>query len=233
MNSLLFTLAMVVVGALSVSADEFEDHPFVMSQPENLVQRTLLLARAARQKVVDKGCEVNLCFGIDGSNSTNPIEFKKQVDFVDLMVNILTTDEGGNFCAVQYSTFNSAISSLTSKKKSFIRKLHRAVQNGGLSNIGGALGYLHFQLRPRVEDANKIVLLGDGFDSQGADPVLVANRIHLEGTTDICAVEVGNADSELLAKITGDENRVVHLDNFFELGEIIVGLVNDICGYQS
>lgn len=188
--------------------------------------------RALRQNVVDNGCDINLCFAIDGSGSVTPAQFQKQKDFVDLIVNILTTDEPGNFCAVQYGTSLKAISPLTKKRNRFLKKLQRSKQVGGLSNVAGGLGYTGFQLRPRVEDANKVIILGDGFDSIGFRPKVVATQI-LEDDVDICAVAVGISDVEGLNAITGDPGRVVRLKDFFDLGEIVVDVVNDACGYYA
>lgn len=224
MNSVLVGFLFATVCFVSASAN-WENNPYVTTDPELLKE-----LRGLRQKVVDRGCDINLCFAIDGSGSVTPAQFQKQKDFVDLIVNIITTDEPGNYCAVQYGTSLRAISPLTKKKGKFIRKLHKSKQVGGLSNIAGALGYTGFQLRPRTEDANKLVILGDGFDSIGFRPRKISTRILSEGI-DICAIAVGPSDVQGLNAITGDPGRVLRLASFFELSEIIVDIVNDACGY--
>lgn len=233
MNSFLTLTLAAALCALTAAAtvESWEMNAIVQEDIATNVTRLTEL-RALRQNVRDRGCDINLCFAIDGSGSVTPAQFQKQKDFVDLIINILTTDEPGNFCAVQYGTSLRSISPLTRRKNRFVRKLDRSRQVGGLSNIAGALGYTGFQLRPRKEDANKLIVLGDGFNSIGFEPRKVARQVLEEGIS-ICAVAVGESDVEGLNAITGDPGRVVRLNDFFDLGEIVVDVVNDACGFYA
>lgn len=211
------------------SPEPWESNPLIVNRSTTNPE-LLRRLRALRQNVRDKGCEVNLCFALQGDEFITESEFQAQKDFVDLIVAILTTDEPGNFCAVQYGRTTKFISSLTKNKIRFLNRVANAKQVKGLqTNIAAALGYTGFQLRPRIEDANKIILLGDGLETIGFRPRRVAKRV-LEDGTGICAVAVGGFSTDALLSIVKDENLIFEIDEFFDLAEVIYGFVTDICG---
>lgn len=235
MNSFaVFFLALITIIVASVDAKPWFKNPLLKKIKRETRPKVLKQLRALRQNVRDKGCDVNLCFALQGDDFITDKEFQDQKDFVDLMVAILTTDEPGNYCAVQYGRTTYPISPLTFKKSQFLRNIQRVRKIGGLdTNIAGALAYTGFQLRPRVEDANKIIILGDGLESVGFRPKRIAKRVHKDGI-DISAVAVGGASYPALKEIVGyDKNKVVEIDEFFELAEIVVGLVTDVCGFKG
>lgn len=209
--------------------EEWEHNPLVerITDPEILKQ-----LRGLRQRVRDTGCDVNMCFAFQGDDFISDEEFEDQKNFADLLIAILTTDMPGNYCAVQYGLTTKAISPLIGDKLKFLESLRKAKRVGGFdTNIAAALGYTGFQLRPRTEDANKIIILGDGLESVGFAPIEIAKRIRKQGTN-ICAVAIGGYSTDSLLKIVGeDENKIVEIDYFFELAEVINGLVFDVCGY--
>lgn len=225
-------LATYIIGflvSLSSAVEPWEGNPLINSSTDPEI---LLKLRALTQNVRDRGCEVNLCFALQGDDFVTEAEYQAQKDFVDLIVAILTTDEPGNFCAVQYGRTTGRISPLTQYKIPFLNKVANAKQVGGLqTNIAAALGYTGFQLRPRKEDANKVILLGDGLETIGFAPRFVARRIRKEGIR-ICAVAIGGFSTNALRAITGDGNLIFEIDSFFDLAEVVVGFVNDVCGLQ-
>lgn len=224
-SKIALTLLLVIfsLNDLGKAQEDWETNPLI-TDPEALKR-----LRALRQNVVDNGCEVNLCFALQGDDFITDVEFDAQKNFVDLIVAILTTDEPGNYCAVQYGRTTGPISNLTSDKIEFLNRVASTNRVGGLeTNIAAALGYTGFQLRPRVEDSNKIILLGDGLETIGFAPRKIAEIIREEGTG-ICAVAVGGFSTEALEDITGDPNLIFEIDEFFDLGEVVVGFVNDIC----
>ena len=223
--ALIFTLVFV-----STEAQWWGKNPLLRETNVTVLRQI----RALRQRVRDTGCDINLCFALQGDDFITDKQFQDQIDFVDLMIAILTTDKSGNYCAVQYGSTTSPISPLTFKKWRFLRKLRKAKRVGGLdTNVAGALGYTGFQLLPRDDDANKVIILGDGLESVGFRPKRIAKRI-LKGGIDISAVAVGGASYDALKDIVGgDSNKIVPIDGFFELAEIVVGLVVDVCGYYD
>lgn len=230
LKAFLFVFLAAVLSAANFAhaQDRIADNPLVNGSTDPNLLRDL---RALAQNVRDRGCDVNLCFALQGDDYITDFEFESQKNFVDLIIAILTTDQPGNFCAVQYGRTTRAISRLTRNKNQFLNRLDRATRVGGFdTNIAAALGYTGFQLRARTEDARKLIILGDGLETIGFRPRRIARRIRSEGTR-ICAVAVGGFDTEALEDITGDPNLVLKIDEFFELAEIVVGLVNDVCGF--
>lgn len=235
-----FFIFLLICSAIPCLADGHEEHaedhaawesnPLLMTtNPE-----TLRKLRAVAQNVNDFGCEINLCFALQGDKFLTDQDFEDQKNFVDLMIAILTTDKPGNYAGVQYGRTTSSISKLVGDKEKFLEKLHESNRVGGThTNIASALGYCGFQLRPRHEDANKIIVLGDGLDSVGFRPKFVANRVRKD-KIDISAVAVGTSVSYtgLIEVVGGDPNKVVTIDGFFELGEIVVGLITNVCGFD-
>lgn len=222
-------LAVIACISVTVNAQTWVNNSLIKSSTDPNILRKL---RALTQDVRDKGCEVNLCFALQGDDFITDNEFQAQKDFVDLIVAILTTDEPGNFCAVQYGRTTRPISPLTKRKIRFLNKVARAKRVGGLqTNIAAALGYTGFQLRPRQEDANKIIILGDGLETIGFRPRFVARRVRKDGTR-ICAVAVGGFSTAALKDITKDPNLIFEIDDFFDLAEVVVGFVNDVCGFR-
>lgn len=208
-------------------AEEWETSEILQSVPVSV----LIELRALRQDVVTKGCPVNLCFALQGDKHITDDEYRQQKNFVDLVVAITTTDDRGNFCAVQYGRSNKAISALSKKKIKFLNKMQRSRRVGGSgSNIAGALAYAGFQVRTRARNPRKIILFGDGFSNIGAEPTEVAATIREEGT-EICAIAVGDYDLDKLADITTSRNRVLGIRDYYDLGEIIVATVYDVCSY--
>lgn len=188
--------------------------------------------RALRQRVISDGCPVNLCFAIQGDKFINNKQFQLQKDFIEVVLAITTTDDSGNFCAVQYGRTTTAISPLTSSKTKFLNAVQDAEKVGGeATNVAAALSYTGFQVRTRGNDPRKVVLLGDGVQTVGGAPERVGKRMLNEGTN-ICAVAIGRAKNfDALNIITGSAERVVRIGGFFELGEIVIAIVEDVCGY--
>lgn len=243
MFNVIFSIAVLIglygVGALPVSSisvgglsavrnvDDWlktvEDNQFFPTDPEEL--RKL---RALRQAVVDNGCEINMCFALDGSGSIDTDEYQDQKDFVDFIVAITLTANPGNYAGVQYHNHITPISFLTDDRFSFLSKLHASTRRGGSTNISAGLGFCIFQLLPRTEDANKVIILGDGFGNIGFDPEdVVGDFLDIGGQ--ISAVAVGSSDTPQLEAITGSPDRVFTIEGFYALGEVILALVENVC----
>lgn len=73
--------------------------------------------------------------------------------------------------------------------------------------------------------------MGDGLQCIRFSPKHIAKTIR-EDCTDIFAIAVGGFSVAALKNIVdGDLNKIVTIDGFFDLDEVIAGLVNDVCGY--
>lgn len=211
-----------------VQREAWESNPLLADFPPAFFRDL----RSLRQEVRTRGCPINLCFALQGDNFVNPVDFTAQKNFIELVVAITTTDDPGNYCAVQYGRTTRPISKLQKKKIKFLNKVQRTRQVGGYeTNIASALAYAQFQLRPRLDDPRKIILFGDGLDTVGENPITVAKDLRAEGT-ELCAVKVGDIEnSKALRDITGSDNRVLSIKQYLDAGEIIVAIVHDVCSY--
>jgi len=196
----------------------------------------LLIARGLRQRVIAQGsCNPNLCFALDGSGSISEADFTSQKDFVQLVAAIVGVDTDAAFAAVQYGLRNIGISSLTNDVDQFLLDVDASELEGAPRTfVAAGLGFCINELRPRTEDANKIVLLGDGRSNFGGNPVPIAKTFR-EPTGDgaICAVAVGFTDLSVLNGITGSSTRVLNIDGYFELLDILDQVVTEICEFAD
>lgn len=182
----------------------------------------------------DKGWDFNFCFALQGDNSVTDEEFEDQKKFVDLTVSILSPYKHGNFCAVQYGKKIGPISPLTSGELQFLRDLGRQKRVGGTStNIGPALRHVASQFPARERKNNKLIILGDNFMSDDFVPKLLPWKLRTE-SVDLYIVAIGGLDFGLVKNLVqGDVNKVIEIDDFFELEEIIIGLLIGVCGFYD
>jgi len=196
----------------------------------------LLLARGIRQRVINQGsCNPNICFALDGSGSISPEEYKMQKEFVELIAGITSVDTDVGYAAVQYGLRNVGISSLTNDANQFLLDVAASnLARAPRTFIAAGLGFCIQELRARPEDANKIVLLGDGRSNFGGDPVPIARTFRPpRGNGSICAVGIGFRDRRVLRRIAGNRNRVLAINDYFELLDILDQVVTEICGLHD
>lgn len=205
---------------------------FAVSVPEGRFIPTSI-KQAAMKRVQAEGCNANICFGIDGSGSVNLTEFQKAKDFVKDIVDIIAVDQEAEFCAVQFSLTNDAISPLTADKFAFLNALAREPYiSGGATAIGAAIVYSDFQLSRRLGEANKIVVITDGRNNAGGDPVRRANNFRRRDPNGrVCAVGIGKTLKAPLEEIAAGEP-VLEVDEYVQLATIVDNLVNAVCGYN-
>ena len=75
--------------------------------------------------------------------------------------------------------------------------------------------------------------MGDGRNNMGGSPVKRAN-IFRQRTDNACVstVGVGFKNKYILKQIAGSYSRVFTVDDYFELSDLVDGLVKDICGFS-
>lgn len=182
-----------------------------------------------RMDVQEFGCEINLCFVLDGSQQITPDQYQDQKNFADLIVAITTTDEPANYCAVQYNDFYTPISPRTGDQLKFLEKLHRSTQvpqAASRVNVDRGFRYVVNQLLDRGEVANKVVFFSKGGRKFGPGPKQISSYFQ-RNDGGICGVVVGNDNTKFLEKIA--PGAVVNFDGFFDLSEIVVAVVSDLC----
>lgn len=174
------------------------------------------------------GCDTNLCFALQGGDRVNNNQYGLQINFVDIVMNIITVDKPANYAAVQYHSSTTGISQLVNSKKTFVERLHKSKRIAGGNNIAAGMRFCTKQLSPHRGDANKLVVLGNGFAKVTKDQVQAAKQFFRSGGS-VCAVAVGKANRKGLKKLTRSNARIVNITGFFKLSEIVVDFVHQVC----
>jgi len=195
----------------------------------------LRIAASLRQDVVNMGgCNVNVCFALDGSASIPADEYQLVVEFVQLVTAIMSGTGLNAFAGTQYGLGNKDISRLTSDADAFLLALEGLESpRASRTFIAAGLGFCIRDLRRRLEDANKIVLFGDGRSNFGGNPVPIAERFREMYDGDICAIGIGFQDITVLEQITGSPDRVLAIDDVFVLLDIVGQIVFEVCGFET
>lgn len=186
-----------------------------------------------RQKIADNGgCNINVCFAIDGSASVRQSGFDAEKQFIFDVEAIINFNRAIGLAATQFGATNSPISSLTSDANGFRLALNGATfLNGGATNIRDGISFCVAELLKSTSGPKKIVVLTDGRANRGGDPAPLADLFRAIGG-EVCAVGVGFQDvSSLLAIAGGDTERVLTVDDFFRLADILEDLIAQVCGF--
>lgn len=218
-------LSTTVLGDKNFKRENWEKNPLMLKAPGSIPRIRLL-----RQEILDNGCDTNICFVLEASALINEQEWDDQKNFVDLIVAITTTDKGGNYCASIYDKGFERISPLTKDKINFLDLVQRETRpyEGSYSpNILPGLGYSIKQLRRQRKDANTIIFFSKAKPAITKAPYFFQQFV--ERGNAISAVTFNTANAPDLAKLTGDINRIVPIDGFFEVSETIVAVVADVC----
>eukprot|EP00737_Agarophyton_chilense_P003617 gb/GEZJ01004286.1/.p1 GENE.gb/GEZJ01004286.1/~~gb/GEZJ01004286.1/.p1 ORF type:complete len:223 (-),score=29.13 gb/GEZJ01004286.1/:157-825(-) len=186
-----------------------------------------------KRLVGSKGCNANVCFALDGSGSMTPSDFQLQKEFVQDVVSIIATDNDVEFAAVQYGLDNSPISPLGKGDANFLTRIDQAEFLNALTTFMGAgIVYCDFELSARENELAKIVVIGDGRDNFGGDPVRRARnfRQFFFPNGVLSAVGVGFEDTTRLTEIANaGGGSVFNVDNYRELSRLILTLVREVC----
>jgi len=196
----------------------------------------MAMVEELREEIVAQGtCNANVCFALDGSRRISSTNYRRVQDFVQLVTAIVGVDTRAAFAAVQYGRRIRPISRLTNDVDSFLKDVDNSVSlRARRSFLVDGLSFCIHELWPRTEDVNKIVILGDGRSPRGGNPVPLARRNRRpRGNMDICAVGVGFGNPRRLRRITGSSSRVLAIDGYFDLLDIIDQLVAEICGLDN
>lgn len=217
--------ALVLTFAIASAQDAFLSNEIYQDMPK--VQQAQI--QALRDDVEEFGCEINVCFVLDGTLEISKKLFEDQKNFADLIVAITGTDDPVNYCAVHYNDFFTRISWRTQNRNVFLQRLHRAKQlkpQTGKVNVGRGFRFVVNQLLDRGLVANKVVLFSKGGRSLGRQALSISNyfRANKGG---LCGVVVGKGDQKQLKAVA--KGNVVNFNGFFELSEIIVSLVGGLC----
>lgn len=227
-------IALLTISFLSATAQQWYKNPIINKiRPPLSIDFLLRLSRLSRD-VRNNGCDIKVCFALQGDDFITDQEFEYQKSFVDLIVSIISSDRNAQFCAIQFGNTTHPISPLTSRKFRFRRKLRSQMRIGGLdTDIADSLGFVGFQLATPDEAIRKLIIIGDDFGKLRLKPRRIARRLREKGVG-ISAVTFDGSDNVALKSIVGDDlNNILETEDFFELNQLIVGLVIDLCGFRD
>lgn len=216
-----------------------EERLKALSSPLTVSAANRAQIERAAQIVQETGCEPNLCFAIDGSNSISDDEFQLQLDFVKLVTGVVALDEQSGYSAIQYGLRPRFMSRFTQDADDFLLKVEGTFQLRSVRTfIAPGLGGCMRQFRRVRGQANKIILLGDGrstFDSRDPplDPPSIAAQFLAEPNHSISAVGVSFDTTELLEEITGTPDRVFNVADWMSVVDVLADLVEQVCGADA
>lgn len=217
----IFLVAFTATQAIDILEEKWAKNPLVRN-PASLVP--------LREDVKKFGCEINICFVLDGTKQVTPDQFLLQKNFADLIMAITTTDSTAFYCGVHYNDFFTRISPRTKNPETFLKRLYKAEQihpQKNRVNVARGFRYVVNQLLDRGRVANKVVLFSKGGRGLGKQPRNISNYFQ-RNKGGVCGVVVGDGSTEQLQKLT--PGIVVNFDGFFELSEVVVAIVSDLCG---
>lgn len=245
MSASLFFLLNVLLATFIVhlSAEEINHEPSVKMSDDlaqMLSQNSLISTRAnaimvqnLQRKVADTTCNPNVCFALDGGDQVGASDFKRQLEFVQLVAAIVGVDERSVFSAVQYTQPIKPISRATGDTDRFLLRTENVQQQAsGNSLIKTGLDWCITQTGESPIDVNKVVVLADARSKFVGNAVRLSRRFRNSSRGNaVCMVGVGfRGNIGFLRRITGTRSRVFTINQYFELIDVIDQLVFEICG---
>lgn len=169
-------------------------------------------------------CNINLCFAIDGSSSISAEDFVRVQDLFYSIMNIVCFGWDTIFAATQLGRKSEPISGLTRDTRKFINAILQTNPVGGApTSIGAGILFCDGQLARSLGHANKIVVITDGRNTVGEDPVVRAEKFRRRDPNgDVCTVAVRSADMlQLQAIAGGDPDKGETLGRYIEVSMIV------------
>lgn len=184
-----------------------------------------------QKDILRKGCNVRICFALDGSKSISEANYKTQKEFVHIVAALISLDDRSRFSAVQYGLQNIGISLLTHESKTFIQKVLRSTQaRAPTTFLAAGLAFCISSLK--TDDfvgRKKIVVLGDDRSDFGNSALtVVLNSI---STEDVYAGTVGVPTKNLLFRQITQKNssKLFNLGKRRGLKEVLNMVTSFIC----
>ncbi len=190
------------------------------------------------QEIIKKeGCNANVCFAIDGSGSISAGEFKRSKEFVlDAVAAISVNNFGATYSAVQYGIVPYPIIRSTTDSFDFATAVEATQKiRRQRTNVGSGIIYCSGELGRNPNMPLKIVVIGDGRNNFGGNPVRRADnfRNKYPNNSAVCAVGIAFADKSKLIDLAGGSDKVFDLDGYEELAGILNKLVLQVCGIDE
>lgn len=230
--SIVLILSALFLSAIAQKKPSREDRFRAKWESNPLVQRRSrgedTRLQNLRRDVFENGCVANLCFLLEGSDEVSDVDLTNMKNFVDLIVAITTTDDPGNYCAAEYSNSFKPIAFLTQRRIPFLDAVQNVQTSGGRANLAAGISFALKQLARQDINANNIIFFSKTEPKARQLPLGLTRFFRRGGV--VSAVALTDMDFDILARYTGDLNRVVPLDGFFDISELVVAVVTDVCG---
>lgn len=191
------------------------------------------VVRDLRRRVLEQGCDANICFALDGSGSISEEEFKLSRHFAQDIVSILADRSNARYGGNQFGRTANGIARLTKDRTYFATAMeNEKFLDSKKSNMGAGIRFCDKSLAGYYLQANKIVVISDGRNRYTGNPVQSAKRFKKrEPNGRITSVVVGgHPDYDTLNDIS--DNPVLTVDEYIKLGVIITDLVRMVCGIE-
>eukprot|EP00178_Gracilaria_changii_P004848 TRINITY_DN17874_c0_g1_i1.p1 TRINITY_DN17874_c0_g1~~TRINITY_DN17874_c0_g1_i1.p1 ORF type:complete len:240 (-),score=36.65 TRINITY_DN17874_c0_g1_i1:95-814(-) len=203
--------------------------------------------RTATEAVRERGCRAHVCFALDSSGSVRKHQFELGKHFIVDITAILGeerldgTENPTRFAAGQYGDRTYRIARMTDDVARFNREVNKSpFQHDEATSVGSGIVWCDAQLRRAARRSeytdivSKMVVIGDGNNNLGGDPVRRANNFRRRTPGgEISAVRIGFPSEEDLAvlnEIVGENGSVFTVDDYIDLSLNVEDLVYDICG---
>ena len=177
----------------------------------------------------DTECRVNVCFAIDGSGSIGNSGFTQATDFATDVMSLLVGIANIRFGAVQYASRFYEISRISDNRETVFAAVSNAKPKGTSTSVAAGIDGCSYVLAHSQTEVPIIVLIGDGRNNSGYDPVQAADMFrqqHRNGK--IHAVGVGNSDTSLLQAIA-DKKQIFTVADYLEVTFLIEESVSSRC----
>lgn len=184
-----------------------------------------------RSRVKRKGCNVDLCFALDGSKAVSSKDYNLQKEFVQLVSFIASAAGEAEYSAVQYGLIARPISVLTGDTKSFLDSIGKSKQDKSPKTlVGVGLGFCLRSVRQgSKKSASKIVVLGDAKSNLSDTTLqLVLDVITKE---DVFAIGIGfRGRSDVLFRVAKKKSsRLFLVSKSAKLATVVEKVAKGIC----
>jgi len=152
----LLSLFVVSLLVLAVEGQTVSRRPTIGTLAGSQLRRnSFLTARVTRKLrhlqrsiITNGGCNVKMCFALDGSGSISRAEYRLQQEFVQIIAAVASVDGAASFSAVQYGLRNVGISSLTSDIGDFITSVGTSeLEKAPRTFVAAGLGFCIQEVR--------------------------------------------------------------------------------------
>jgi len=186
--------------------------------------------------IYQSGCTANICFAIDGSGSVTFDEFRKAAVFAQDVSNTLAFFQDTEYAAVKFGVRSILLTFLTGAQEfNEVMEYANRVEgrNRFATSVGAGIVSCNAILAERKGYPNKIVVITDGRNNFGGDPVRNANIFRSKYPNGrISAIGIGNvtpAGLNILQGVAGSTGSVLTVADYVELGQKVNELVCNVC----